>query len=278
MDEEADILRCLDMSEKPIVLKIEDLHKSFGNLEVLKGIDIEVRQHEVIGIIGPSGSGKSTLLRCLNFIEPPTSGRIYLGGELIGYRKRSGGRLRKLTNRQLAQQRRKIGMVFQDFNLWPHRTVLGNLLEGPLVVKKQNREVAEAKARELLRKVGLKDKIDQYPLRLSGGQQQRVGIARALAMEPAIMLFDEPTSSLDPELVGEVLQVMKGLAEEGVTMLVVTHEMGFAQDACDRVIFIDKGIINDEGTPKYIFQTSRNNRTREFLRRYDVYQQRMIQT
>ena len=249
------------------IVRVVDLHKYFGKLHVLKGISLEIARGEVVCIIGPSGSGKSTLLRCMAFLEVPTSGRIYLDGKLLGMRETAGGTLVRDSERTLNRQRRNIGMVFQHFHLWPHKTAQQNITEGPLMVKKQPRREAEALALELLRKVGLMDKKDEYPARLSGGQQQRVAIARALAMNPKIMLFDEPTSALDPELIGEVLDVMKALAKEGMTMVVVTHEMGFAKEVGDRVIFMDQGGIVEESSPAEIFEAPRNERTQQFLRK-----------
>jgi ABC-type polar amino acid transport system ATPase subunit len=247
------------------VIKIEDLHKSFGALEVLKGIDFEVDRGEVVCIIGPSGSGKSTLLRCVNLLELPQRGRIYLEGKLIGFREAGPGRLVRAPEREINRTRSEIGMVFQHFNLWPHKTVLGNLVEAPLRVRKLARAEAVKLAEEILRKVGLMDKIDAFPPTLSGGQQQRVAIARALCMQPKVMLFDEVTSALDPELVKEVLDVMKQLAAEGMTMLVVTHEMGFAREVADRVVFMDAGVVVEEGKPDVIFSSPANERTQRFL-------------
>ena len=239
-------------SEPKIIVK--GLVKSFGNLEVLKGIDAEIDKGEVICVIGPSGSGKSTFLRCLNLLEEPTDGEIIVDGLSITDKKADINKIR-----------RHIGMVFQQFNLFPHRSVLQNIMLAPVSLKLKTKAEAEQKARELLERVGLSDKADYRPSDLSGGQQQRVAIARALAMEPDIMLFDEPTSALDPEMVGEVLSVMKELAAEGMTMVIVTHEMGFARDVSDRVFFIDEGIIMEEGTPAEVFGSPRNQRTREFL-------------
>lgn len=247
------------------MIKIQDLHKSFGPIKVLKGIDLEIDKGEVVCIIGPSGSGKSTLLRCVNLLEWPDRGRIYLQGQLIGFTETSNGRLRRAPEREINQIRSEIGMVFQHFNLWPHKTVLGNLIEAPMRVRKLPRAQAVAIAEELLRKVGLMEKIDAFPTTLSGGQQQRVAIARALAMQPKVMLFDEVTSALDPELVKEVLDVMKQLAAEGMTMLVVTHEMGFAREVADRVVFMDGGVVVEEGTPNRLFDNPVNERTRKFL-------------
>jgi ABC-type polar amino acid transport system ATPase subunit len=247
------------------VVKIEDLHKSFGTLEVLKGIDFEVDRGEVVCIIGPSGSGKSTLLRCVNLLELPQRGRIYLEGQLIGFRETAGGRLVRAPEREINRARSEIGMVFQQFNLWPHKTVLGNLTEAPIRVRRFSRAQAVELAEQLLRKVGLMDKIDAFPPTLSGGQQQRVAIARALCMQPKVMLFDEVTSALDPELVKEVLDVMKQLVAEGMTMLVVTHEMGFAREVADRVVFMDGGVVVEEGRPDQLFNKPVNERTQRFL-------------
>ncbi|MBL1223670.1 amino acid ABC transporter ATP-binding protein [Enterococcus sp. BWR-S5] len=238
------------------MIKIENLHKSFDKNEVLKGIDLTVNAGEVVVIIGPSGSGKSTFLRCLNLLEQPTAGKIEFEGKNL---------LDKSTN--IDELRQKMGMVFQSFNLFPHKTVLENLTISPIKVKKEDPKQAEAKALELLEQVGLQEKSSSYPSSLSGGQQQRVAIARALAMNPDVMLFDEPTSALDPEMVGEVLSVMKALAVKGMTMVVVTHEMGFAREVADRVIFMDAGIIQEEGTPEEIFGQPKNPRTQDFLKK-----------
>jgi ABC-type polar amino acid transport system ATPase subunit len=238
------------------VISIQGLHKKFGALHVLKGIDLEVKQGEVVVVIGPSGSGKSTLLRCINRLEEPSGGTISVAGETVP----AGGRA-------LDHVREELGMVFQRFNLYPHMTVLKNVTLGPRKVRGIEAAKAEALARELLVKVGLADKADAYPSHLSGGQQQRVAIARALAMQPKAMLFDEPTSALDPELVGEVLEVMKQLAREGMTMVVVTHEMGFARDVAHRVIFMDEGRIVEQGPPEEIFRNPKEERTRTFLRK-----------
>jgi ABC-type polar amino acid transport system ATPase subunit len=244
------------------MIRVEGLSKSFGALEVLRDLDLEVARGEVVCVIGPSGSGKSTLLRCLALLEPPTRGRIYMEGALIA----AAGPDRALE-RRMRRQRPEIGMVFQQFNLWPHRTVLGNLIEAPMLVKGRSRPGAVEAAEGLLAKVGLSDKRNEYPARLSGGQQQRVAIARALAMAPKVMLFDEVTSALDPELVQEVLQVMRGLAEDGMTMIVVTHEMGFAGDVADRVVFMDQGTVVEQGPPGEMFRAPGQERTRRFLRK-----------
>ncbi len=247
------------------IIRVEDLHKSFGNLEVLKGLSLEVNKGDVVCIIGASGSGKSTFLRCINFLEEPTKGKIYIEGKLMGYKELPDGRLVKDSQANINRMRAEIGMVFQLFNLWPHKTVLGNVIEAPMVVRKKSREEAVAIAEELLDKVGILEKKDEFPSRLSGGQQQRVAIARALAMNPKIMMFDEATSALDPELVGEVLEVMKQLASEGMTMLVVTHEMGFAREVSDRVIFLHNGQIEEDAPPEEIFTNPKSERTKQFL-------------
>lgn len=243
-----------------------DVHKSFHSNEVLRGVTMQVRKGEVVVIIGPSGSGKTTFLRCINHLEKINSGRIFVEGHLIGYREQPDGSIVEDSEKNIARLRSEIGMVFQRFNLFPHLTALENIMEAPIQVKGLPREQAEARARELLKKVGLDQKADAYPARLSGGQQQRVAIARALAMDPKLMLFDEATSALDPELVGEVLKVMRQLAEEGMTMVVVTHEMGFAREVADRVIFMDGGVIVEEGKPEQIFSAPRQERTQSFLR------------
>jgi len=248
------------------ILKVVDLHKCFGKNEVLKGINLSVKQGEVVVIIGSSGSGKSTLLRCLNFLEIPDRGDILFKNELIGVEEVKGVK-RLLRESSLSKQRAKIGMVFQRFNLFPHMTALENVMEAPLRVKKCDPSQTEVKALDLLKKVGMIDKKDQYPAHLSGGQQQRVAIARALAMEPELMLFDEATSALDPELVGEVLQNMKDLASAGMTMLVVTHEMSFAKEVADRVIFMHEGVVLEEATPEVMFSSPTQARTQEFLRK-----------
>jgi glutamine transport system ATP-binding protein len=237
-----------------VIIQVTDLHKNYGKLEVLKGITTAVAEREVVCVIGPSGSGKSTFLRCLNQLEEVTSGKIVIDGHEITNPKTDINKVRE-----------EVGMVFQRFNLFPHKTVLENVTMAPIKVKKQPPEEARKRGLELLEKVGLRDKADVYPERLSGGQMQRVAIARALAMNPKVMLFDEPTSALDPELVGEVLTVMKDLAREGMTMVVVTHEMGFAREVADRVIFMDRGIIMEEGAPEQIFTNPKNERLRSFL-------------
>ncbi len=249
-----------------MMVKMEKVCKSFGSLQVLKNIDFEVSKGEVVCIIGPSGSGKSTLLRCLNHLERITSGRVFIHDEMIDERVDGKDQL-KISHKKIAEVCTELGMVFQRFNLFPHMTALQNVMEAPVTVKKVPKQEAMAYAIELLKKVGLEDKKDEFPSRLSGGQQQRVAIARALAMKPQIMLFDEPTSALDPELVGEVLEVMKDLAKEGMTMLVVTHEMGFAREVGSRVIFMDNGEIKEESTPEEIFSNPKNERTRSFLQK-----------
>ncbi|MDN3057159.1 amino acid ABC transporter ATP-binding protein [Streptomyces sp. SRF1] len=248
------------------MVQIRRLKKSFGPLTVLDGIDFDVERGEVVCLLGPSGSGKSTLLRCINLLERADAGVIAVDGEVIGYRPR-GKVLQELPSRDIARQRSHIGMVFQRFNLFPHRTILENVIEGARVVKKEPRDAALRYAHELLARVGLAGKADAYPNQLSGGQQQRVAIARALAMRPKLMLFDEPTSALDPELVGEVLAVMKDLARNGMTMIVVTHEMGFAREVADRVIFMDGGVIVEQGTPHEVLDHPSADRTRSFLAR-----------
>jgi polar amino acid transport system ATP-binding protein len=250
------------------LIRIRNLTKRFGALEVLKGIDIEVRAGERIAIIGSSGSGKSTLLRCINFMEMPTSGTIELDGTTLGRPLAGSADERAYSERELCSVRERVGMVFQQFNLFPHMTALQNVMEGLLTVKRQSAAEARERARQQLAHVGLSDKADAYPAKLSGGQQQRVAIARALAMEPEVMLFDEPTSSLDPELVGEVLRVIRALAEEGRTMLLVTHELGFAYHYADRVLFLAEGRIHEAGTPDEVLKHPREERTRNFLARF----------
>ncbi|MDR1827533.1 MAG: amino acid ABC transporter ATP-binding protein [Methylobacteriaceae bacterium] len=246
---------------------VRNVHKSFGHLEVLKGIDMEVASGEVVTILGPSGSGKSTFLRCLNQLEPIDKGFIMIDGEQAGY-KLQDGRLVKLRAGEVRRQRRKIGMVFQQFNLYSNKTALENIIEAPVTVHGETREEAVAYAMELLKKVGLDDRADSFPRQLSGGQQQRVAIARALAIKPKLILFDEPTSALDPELVGEVLETMRDLATQGLTMIVVTHEIGFARDAADRVIFMDGGVVVEEGKPEDVLLNPQQARTRQFLNRF----------
>ena len=242
-----------------------EVHKYFHNNEVLRGVNMRVQRGEVVVVIGPSGSGKTTFLRCINHLEKINSGRIYVDGQLIGYRETPDGKLVEDSERNIAAIRAEIGMVFQRFNLFPHLTALQNITEAPTQVKGIAKDQAEARGRELLAKVGLSQKADAYPERLSGGQQQRVAIARALAMDPKLMLFDEATSALDPELVGEVLKVMRQLAEEGMTMVVVTHEMGFARDVADRVIFMDGGVIQEDAPPAELFNAPKGERLRAFL-------------
>ncbi|MFB7662949.1 amino acid ABC transporter ATP-binding protein [Kitasatospora sp. NPDC056138] len=250
-------------SGEPMV-RAEGVRKSYGTVEVLKGIDLEVRHGEVFCLIGPSGSGKSTFLRCINHLEKINGGLLSVDGELVGYAMR-GGKLHELRDREVALKRRDIGMVFQRFNLFPHMTALENVIEAPVQVKKESRAAAKERAMALLERVGLADKAGNYPTQLSGGQQQRVAIARALAMKPKLMLFDEPTSALDPELVGDVLDVMRGLAEEGMTMIVVTHEMGFAREVGDALVFMDGGVVVESGHPRDVLTDPRHERTRAFL-------------
>jgi polar amino acid transport system ATP-binding protein len=247
-----------------LLVQSVDVHKSFGRLEVLKGISLSVAQGEVMCLIGPSGSGKSTFLRCINHLEKVDAGELYVDGELVGYRA-AGDKLYELKEREVAHKRAEIGMVFQRFNLFPHMTALGNIIEGPTRVKGVQRKDAVVQARQLLERVGLGDRADAYPAQLSGGQQQRVAIARALAMRPKLMLFDEPTSALDPELVGEVLGVMRGLAEEGMTMVVVTHEMGFAREVGDSLVFMDDGVVVEQGKPRDVITNPQHQRTQSFL-------------
>jgi polar amino acid transport system ATP-binding protein len=247
------------------LLHIVDLHKRFAALEVLRGISLDVARGEKVSIIGPSGSGKTTLLRCINYLEKPSGGHIYIEGVLIGEKKTNGGYVH-LSDRELARERQEIGFVFQRFNLFPHLTALGNVSIAPQKVLGLSRDEAERRGREMLEKVGLSHKIDEYPERLSGGQQQRVAIARVLAMHPKLMLFDEATSALDPELIGEVLRVMRELAAEGRTMVIVTHEIQFATEVSDRVVFMDGGQIVEQGPPREVIGNPRQPRTREFLK------------
>src|SRR5215472_1004719 len=242
------------------MVKAEGVHKRFGRLEVLKGIDLEVGRGQVMCMLGPSGSGKSTFLRCINHLEKINAGRLSVDGELVGYRE-SGGKIYELHENEVARKRAEIGMVFQHFNLFPHMTALENVALGPIRVKGVPRSDARNRGQQLLKRVGLGDKIDTYPVALSGGQQQRVAIARALAMEPKLMLFDEPTSALDPELVGEVLDVMRGLARDGMTMIVVTHEMGFAREVGDTIVFMDGGVVVEHGRPSDVLANPRHERT-----------------
>jgi polar amino acid transport system ATP-binding protein len=246
------------------MVKAEGVHKSFGRLEVLKGISLEVQPGEVMCVLGPSGSGKSTFLRCVNHLEKINSGRLYVDGELVGYRQ-SGDKLHELREADVARKRAEIGMVFQRFNLFPHLTALGNVIEAPIQVKGMERKEAVALGREQLDHVGLGDKHGSYPAQLSGGQQQRVAIARALAMRPKLMLFDEPTSALDPELVGEVLDAIRLLAREGMTMVVVTHEIGFAREVGDTLVFMDEGVVVEIGKPADVLSNPREERTQSFL-------------
>jgi polar amino acid transport system ATP-binding protein len=251
--------------ERPVILEVRGLSKNFGANSVLRDISLKIHKAETVCLLGPSGSGKSTLLRCMNWLEEPDGGMVLLAGQRVGVR--PGGSLR-MTDTDLAAVRTRIGMVFQHFALWPHMTVLQNVMEAPVHVLKQNKAEARQTAEALLQRVGLADKTDSFPARLSGGQKQRVGIARSLAMKPDIILFDEPTSSLDPELVGEVLAVMQDLVREGMTMVVVTHEMSFARDVASRVVFMDAGQIVETGTPDRFFAAPETERARQFLMRY----------
>ena len=244
----------------------EHVHKRFGSLEVLKGVDLTVDKGEVTCILGPSGSGKSTFLRCVNQLEELSSGRIFVGGELVGYRPQ-GNKLHRLEEKEINRQRQRVGMVFQHFNLFPHLTVLENLMIAPVRVKRLSTKAARERAMSLLERVRMQDKFAAYPSMLSGGQQQRIGIARALAMDPEVMLFDEPTSALDPELVGEVLAVMRDLAREGMTMAVVTHELGFAREVADTVVFMDGGVVVESGAPCEVFEHPKHARTKDFISR-----------
>ncbi len=247
-------------------ISLKGLRKRFGDLEVLKGISLDAAEGDVISILGASGSGKSTLLRCINLLEIPDAGEVVVGGEAVAWKPRGPGR-EPADRGQVERMRARLGMVFQNFNLWSHMTVLENVIEAPVHVQKRPKAEAVAEAEALLEKVGIADKRNHYPAHLSGGQQQRAAIARALAMHPKVMLFDEPTSALDPELVGEVLRVMRGLADEGRTMLVVTHEMGFAREVSDRVLFLHQGLIEADGTPDEVFTTPKSDRLRQFLAR-----------
>jgi polar amino acid transport system ATP-binding protein len=249
------------------LIQVRELGKQFGKNEVLRGVDLEIAKSEVVCVIGPSGSGKSTLLRCVAALETYDRGEVLIEGELLGYTERNGRRMRASQN-EINRVRRNVGMVFQQFNLWPHMTALGNVIEALQRVRGQSRDEAKRRGMAMLETVGLAHKADAYPAKLSGGQQQRVAIARALAMEPHIMLFDEPTSALDPELVGEVLQVMKQLARDGMTMMVVTHEMGFAAQVADKVVFIDQGRIAVQGSPHEVFHDAAQPRLRQFLQNY----------
>ncbi len=247
-------------------MRIEDAHKRFGKLEVLRGVTTNVARGEVVVLLGASGSGKTTLLRCINHLETLDGGRIYVDDELVGYRQKKG-RIVEDKESEIARKRSQIGMVFQRFNLFPHLTAMGNVIEAPVHVKKMTKSAARELGRAQLEKVGLADKIDEHPNKLSGGQQQRVAIARALAMQPKLMLFDEPTSALDPELVGEVLDVMKELARDGMTMIVVTHEIGFAREVADRVVFMDEGVVVEEAPPRELIESPQHERTKAFLSR-----------
>ncbi len=251
------------MPDEPLVRAV-GVHKSFQANHVLRGIDLQVQRGEVMCLLGPSGSGKTTFLRCINHLEKVSSGELYVDGELVGYR-RVGNKLHELKEKEVARKRTEIGMVFQRFNLFPHKSALANVCEAPVHVKRESRSDAIERGRTLLERVGLGDKYDAYPAQLSGGQQQRVAIARALAMQPKLMLFDEPTSALDPELVGEVLDVMRGLASDGMTMVVVTHEMGFAREVADEVVFMDGGVVVEAGPPTEVLSNPQHERTREFL-------------
>ena len=253
------------------LVEIRDVHKRFGAVEVLKGISLDVEAGEVVCLLGASGSGKTTLLRCVNHLEKIDAGRILVEGQMVGYRLTTRGELVEEPDRIAAVRRSRIGMVFQRFNLFPHLTVLENVCEAPVHVRGEALATAQARARELLGRVGLSDKAEQYPHQLSGGQQQRVAIARALAMEPRLMLFDEPTSALDPELVGEVLEVMRDLAAKGMTMIVVTHEMGFARDVADRIVMLDQGIVVEDAPPAHFFASPEHPRSQAFLSRMNIH-------
>jgi len=249
---------------KPLMVDARAVRKSFGSNEVLKGITLQVQQGQVLCLLGPSGSGKSTFLRCINHLETINGGRLYVEGELMGFREGTDA-IYEMKPNAIAKQRSEIGMVFQRFNLFPHLTAIENVIEAPIGVKKLSKADATKKGLELLASVGLSDKADHYPAQLSGGQQQRVAIARALAMEPKLMLFDEPTSALDPELVGDVLDVMRNLAKSGMTMIVVTHEIGFAREVADRVVFMDSGVVVEDGTPSQVIDKPQNARTKAFI-------------
>lgn len=255
----------------PEALRVENLKKSFGDLEVLQGIDLDIEKGETVVVLGASGSGKSTLLRCMNFLEMPTSGRIYIDGSLVGALADGDDAPVSYRDAELRKVRVDVGMVFQHFNLFPHMTALQNIMEGPVTVLRLKRAEAEERARILLDKVGLGEKAGEYPARLSGGQQQRIAIARALAMEPKIMLFDEVTSALDPELVGEVLRVMRALRDDGMTMVIVTHELGFAYHVANRVVFLDSGRILEQGAPQEILTAPKQERTRLFLEGHNLF-------
>jgi len=253
------------MTSSVPALKLVDIHKAYGQLEVIKGISLEAQDGDVISILGSSGSGKSTLLRCINLLERPNKGEIFLGDERLSLKASKGGDLRASDRRQLERLRSRIGFVFQNFNLWPHRTILQNLVEAPIQVLGQSKEQAASRAQELLAQVGLADKENAYPAHLSGGQQQRVAIARALAMDPQVLLFDEPTSALDPELVNEVLAVMRDLAQQGRTMLIVTHEMRFAREVSSQVVFLHQGQIEEQGSAEQVFENPQSERVRTFM-------------
>ncbi len=254
-----------NVTDQPLVHAV-NVHKAFHGTDVLKGIDMDVSTGEVVCLLGPSGSGKTTFLRCINQLETIDGGRIWVDGDLMGYAERAG-RLHRLNDKQIAAQRREIGMVFQRFNLFPHMTATENVMEAPVQVKGEPKAAARTRALELLDRVGMADRSHAYPAQLSGGQQQRVAIARALAMQPKLMLFDEPTSALDPELVGEVLAVMRELADDGMTMIVVTHEMSFARDVADRVVFMDGGVVVEQGFPRQVISDPQHARTKAFLQR-----------
>ncbi|GGB78824.1 ATP-binding protein [Marinobacterium zhoushanense] len=253
------------MTEKRTALELIDIYKSYGSLEVLKGVSLSASDGEVISILGSSGSGKSTLLRCINLLEKPSKGRIIVSGEELELAPGKDGDLQAKTARQLERMRSQIGFVFQNFNLWPHKSILENIIEAPTQVLKQSKDEAIARAEKLLERVGLLDKRNAYPANLSGGQQQRIAIARALAMDPQVLLFDEPTSALDPELVNEVLAVMRSLADEGRTMLIVTHEMRFAREVSNQVVFLHQGQIEESGTPEQVFDHPKSQRVRDFM-------------
>jgi arginine/ornithine transport system ATP-binding protein len=253
------------MAESEPALRVEEIHKSFGSIEVLRGISLEAYEQDVISILGSSGSGKSTLLRCINLLETPTAGKVYVRGELIKMKERGDGERLPEDRKQVERIRSKLAMVFQQFNLWAHMTVLQNVTEAPIHVLKIPKAEARKKADDILHRVGMYDHRNYYPAQLSGGQQQRAAIARALAMEPDMLMFDEPTSALDPELVGEVLKVMQVLAEEGRTMLVVTHEMGFAREVSSRVMFLHEGLVEENGPPEQVFDKPKSERFKQFL-------------
>lgn len=257
--------RVYPMKERKNALELIDIHKSYGSLEVLKGVSLSANDGEVISILGSSGSGKSTLLRCINLLERPSQGQIRIAGEELVMQQGKDGDLQAVNRRQLEQMRSRVGFVFQNFNLWPHKSILENIIEAPTQVLKQSRDQAISRAETLLDRVGLLNKASAYPANLSGGQQQRVAIARALAMDPQVLLFDEPTSALDPELVNEVLAVMRSLAEEGRTMLIVTHEMRFAREVSSQVVFLHQGQIEESGTPEDVFDRPRSQRVRDFM-------------